>query len=163
MFENTHTHTNTHTIIHVHLLPAGGQFPKATVSSSLSLRADGYCLALSLELASLGHCFPCNPTSGLSPSSESFKVEGPVKKKLQPGDLGMILKPAISELWCLGCGRQEGEDPGSVSAHHPITGPWNIFLPEAPTSLAHFPRTLILYSHLLTLISTARKHVKCLH
>lgn len=59
----------------------------------------------------------------------------------------MILEPAISKLPCLGCGRQEREDPGSVSAHHLITGPWNIFLSEALTSFAHSPRTLILYSH----------------
>lgn len=59
-FEHMHTCTQTPSIIHFHLLPAGHQFPRASTSPSVSLSADGHCWTQSVELASLGYCFPGN-------------------------------------------------------------------------------------------------------
>lgn len=95
-----HTHTHTHTSIYF------------VVTSFLTdPAADGYCLALSLDLTSLGHCSLCGLTSRLS---FPLKWESKSRGLSEANDryLGRTLKSAVSKHACQGLGERTARTMG---------------------------------------------------
>lgn len=123
-----HTHTHTLSITTIWL-----SIPKGHSQSLPVPRCRLHCLALSLELASPGHCFLCDLISGpfssstFQPSREYLQVEAPVTiitgRRFWDDSKTSSLHAIVPGTW-----EEERRGPWEFPPSSPDhLGPWNIF------------------------------------